>query len=168
MSKLWDMAGVDSVEVAQLVFGKQIGYLAPFQSVDIVLEGEECSVLRLCDHNFRIRYAGPLDRLIHPLQRCVSLQQYAWLSTLTIPTHQLSTLTQRATVRPPHRLEKLPNHQAVPARFKGISLLIWRHLIQEQSAIELHTAKKDLSKLMAQLDPLTHEQTPAKRRHELT
>lgn len=154
MSKLWDMTGVDSVEVAQLIFGKQTIYLAPFQSVDIVLEGEGCSVLRLCDRNFRIRYAGPLKQLIHPLQRCVSLQQYDWLGTLTIPTHQLSALTKRATIRPPHRLENLPDHQAVPARLQGISLLIWRHFIQEQSAIEIHTAKKDLSKLTAQLDLL--------------
>lgn len=33
---------------------------------------------------------------------------------------------------------------AAPARIEGVAVLVWRHPVLGQSAIELHTAVKDL------------------------
>ena len=60
---LWDMAGVDGLEVAQTLFGEKVGHLAPFQSLETVVQDKDCSVLRLCDRNFRIVYPGTLHNL---------------------------------------------------------------------------------------------------------
>ena len=152
LSALWDMAGSDALAVAQQLFGRQIGYLSPFQSIETSLEGCDCSVLRLCDRNFRIRYSNPLDRLINPLQRCVWVKQYDWLSMHSLPIEQLPTLAKMATARPPHRLANLPNNQAVPANFKGIPILIWRHSVRGEPAVELHAAATDKDKLIEQLE----------------
>ena len=150
MDNLWDMSGVDGLEVAKSLFGENITYLSPFQSVETLLGEQACSVLRLCDHNFRIRYPGSLDQKVF-LQRCVWVKQYDWLSSLTLPIEQLSKLTQNATVRAPHRLINLPNHQAVPARFKDIPLLVWRHNIKGTPIVELHVAKAHVASLSQQL-----------------
>ncbi len=154
MQTLWDMAGVDGLEAAQSLFGEEVIYLSRFQSVETVLAGKECSVLRLCDRNFRIRYSGPLDQLITPLQYCAWIKQYDWLNALTFPIEQLPTFIENATTRAPHRLTNLPNHQALPARFKDVPLLIWRHNIQGSPAVELHVAQTDLDRLSEQLEPL--------------
>ncbi len=151
MDDLWDLSGVDSLDVAQSLFGEDVTYLSPFQSVETLLEGQACSVLRLCDRNFRIRYSGPLDQKVLSLQRCVWIKQHDWLSSLILPIEQLPKLTKTATIRAPHRLTNLPNHQAVPARFSDIPLLIWRHTIQEMPAVELHAAQSDINKLSMQL-----------------
>ncbi|MGB3786448.1 MAG: hypothetical protein WA949_00455 [Phormidesmis sp.] len=164
MQKLWDMAGVDGLEAAQSLFGEEVIYLSRFQSVETVLAGKECSVLRLCDRNFRIRYSGPLDQLITdqlitdqlitPLQHCIWIKQYSWLGTLTFPIEQLPAFIENATTRAPHRLTDLPNNQALPARFKDIPLLAWRHNIQGNPAVELHAAQTDLDRLSEQLKAL--------------
>ncbi|MEM8502931.1 MAG: hypothetical protein AAF716_07235 [Cyanobacteria bacterium P01_D01_bin.1] len=150
MNNLWDMCGADGLEVAQSLFGEEVTYLAPFQSIETGLDGEDCSVLRLCDRNFRIRYPGPLDQRVS-LERCVWIKQYEWLGSLLFPIEQLSILVKDATVRAPHRFENLPNHQALPARFRDIPLLIWRHSIQGNPAVELHVAQTDLERLSRQL-----------------
>ncbi len=154
MQKLWDMAGVDGLEAAQSLFGEDVTCLSRFQSVETVLAGEDCSVLRLCDRNFRIRYSGPLDQLIAPLQRCIWIKQHDWLGALTFPLGQLPTFIENATVRAPYRLTNLPNNQALPARFKDIPLLVWRHSVQENPTVELHAARSDLARLSQQLEDI--------------
>ena len=144
---LWDMAGVDGLEVAQSLFGEEVGYLAPFQSLETVVQGKECSVLRLCDRNFRIVYSGSLDRLRRPPQSCVWLKQYSWLSAVTLPIGRLPILLEKATVKAPHRLANLPDNQAVPARLNNIAVLIWRHLVQGRPAVEVHVSRTDLDRL---------------------
>lgn len=169
MNRLWDISGVDSLEVAQLLFGEDVSYLAPFQSVEARLGKEDCSVLRLGDRNFRIRYSSPqldrLDQKVLSLQRCVWIKQHDWLSSLILPIEQLSALVKNTVVRPPHRLTSLPNHQALPARFRGIPLLFWRHNIKETPIVELQAAQKDINRLREQLQghtpyimmPLAHD-----------
>ncbi len=141
------MAGVDGLAVAQLLFGEAAGYLAPFQSLETVIAGQDCSVLRLCDRNFRIAYPGPLDSLIAPLQADVWAREYDWLSVVAIAPHQLPQLTAQTTVRPPHRLH-LPNHQAVPAQVADIAILIWRHSPRGMPVVDLHLARTDVDRLM--------------------
>ena len=148
---LWDMAGVDALEVAKLIFGEEVGYLAPFQSLETVVQGKACSVLRLCDRNFRIAYSGTLHHLIAPLTSRVWLKQYHWLSAVTLPIEQLPALLKKATVRAPHRLAGLSGHQAVPARIDNIATLIWRHPVQAKPAVELHVAQADLDRLIEKI-----------------
>lgn len=161
--KLWDIAGVDGLEVAQLIFGQKVGYLAPFQSIEATLKGQDCSVLRLCEKNFRISYSGPLDQIATPLQRRAWIKQYDWLHTLFLPIEQLPTLLKRATVRAPHRLANLPNNQAVPACLEDTPILIWRHCIAAQPTaqptaqpkVELHLPRQSADIVIKQLEHLS-------------
>lgn len=153
-NSLWDMAGVDGLAVAKHLFGEEVGYLAPFQSMETVLEGKDCSVLRMCDRNFRIVYPGPLTQLVDPIQADIWLKQFDWLTRLYLPINFREKIILQATVRPPHRLEKLPNHRAVPAQLQGIPLLIWQHPNQGQASLELHVARKDLEPLLTKLKQL--------------
>jgi hypothetical protein len=149
--KLWDMAGVDGLHVAKSLFGDAVDRLSPFQSLETELQGEPCSVLRLCDRNFRIAYPGPLDALAVFRDRNVWIQEFTWLVAASFPIELLPNLTAQATVRPPHRLINLPNHQAVPAQIDGIALLIWRHPNQGQPALELQTARAKLDLLVERI-----------------
>lgn len=141
---LWDMAGVDGLSVAQQIFGTEVGYLAPFQSMETVLDHKNCSVLRLCDRNFRISYPGTFKSYVEPFQADIWCQQFDWLTSLVLPTNLFSTILSYATVRPPHRLKNLPDHQAVPIQLGGIPVLLWRHPHQGKASLELHFAKNDL------------------------
>ncbi len=145
---LWDMAGVDGLAVTIALFGEAVGHLAPFQSLETVLAGKDCSVLRLCDRNFRIAYSGPLDSLVAPLQAQVWIREYDWLGVVAIAPHQLPQLTAQATVRPPHRLQNLPNHQAVPAQLADIAIVIWQHSPQGEPVLDLHLARTDVNRLL--------------------
>jgi hypothetical protein len=152
--KLWDMAGVDGLHVAKLLFGDAVDRLSPFQSLETELQGEACSVLRLCDRNFRIAYPGPLDQFDVFRDRNVWIRQFAWLGEVSLPIEQLPTLIAQATVRPPHRLINLPDHQAVPAQLDSIALLIWRHPSKGQPALELQTARTNLDRLVERIGML--------------
>ena len=153
-NSLWDLAGVDGLLVAQQLFGEEVGYLGPFQSLETVLAGKACSVLRLCDRNFRIAYLGPLHQFIDPLQSHTWLKQFDWLSRLSLPISQRAQIISHVTVRPPHRLENFPNHQAIPGQLQGIPLLIWQHPYQDQTILELHAARNDLGPLTTKLEQL--------------
>lgn len=153
-NSLWDMAGIDGLAAAKYLVGEKVGYLAPFQSMETVLEGQDCSVLRLCDRNFRFVYPGPLDQLAAPLQGNIWLKQFDWLTRMSLPINFLSQIISQATVRPPHRLEQLPDHRATPAQFQGIPLLIWQHPSQGKPSVELHVARKDLETLTLKLEQL--------------
>ncbi|MEO0396308.1 MAG: hypothetical protein AAF243_10050 [Cyanobacteria bacterium P01_A01_bin.137] len=151
-SSLWDLAGVDGLAVAKQLFGEEVGHLGPFQSLETVLEDKDCSVLRLCDLNFRISYPGPLHQLVDPIQANIWLNQFDWLSRLYPPINLLSQIISQATVRPPHRLDIIPNHHAVPAQLHDIPLLIWQHPIQKQRGLELHLACQDRERLASKFD----------------
>ncbi|MGB3295605.1 MAG: hypothetical protein WBB01_21690 [Phormidesmis sp.] len=151
---LWDMAGVDGLAVAISLFGEAAGRLAPFQSLETVFRGQDCSVLRLCDRNFRIACSHPLDSLIASLQADVWIQQYDWLSVVAIAPDQLPKLIEQATVRPPHRLD-LPNHQAVPAQIAETAVLLWRHTCRDRPVIDLHVARSDSDRLIEQINVQT-------------
>ena len=149
---LWDMAGVDGLAVAISLFGEAAGRLAPFQSLETQVQKKDCSVLRLCDRNFRIAYPGSLNTLVTPLQANVWIKQYDWLSVVSLSSEQLPKLAEQATVRPPHRLKSLPHDQAVPAQLTDIALLIWRHTCRDTPVIDLHVAHTDVDRLISRAD----------------
>lgn len=151
---LWDISGVDGLAIAQTLFGEPIGHLSPFQSLETTLEEKPCAVLRLCERNFRILYSGSIAQLITPLQSSVSVHQYSWLKSFSISSHQLLKLTEKATVKAPHRLINLPNHQAVPAQLDDMALLIWQHSSPRKSSIDIHTATTDAELLKSKISHL--------------
>ncbi|MEM9904658.1 MAG: hypothetical protein AAF921_06515 [Cyanobacteria bacterium P01_D01_bin.44] len=152
---LWDLTGPDGLHAARTLFGEAVDHLAPFQSLETKLQGSPCSVLRLCDRNFRITHEGNFASMINALKMNtlkmnVRVKQFDWLGSILLPDSLFPTLAKQATVRPPHRLKTLPNHRAVPARINNIPALIWRHPLQAKPIIELHSARTDLETLINQ------------------
>ncbi|CAN5699980.1 hypothetical protein BH23CYA1_BH23CYA1_16960 [soil metagenome] len=67
---------------------------------------------------------------------------------MAIAPHQLPQLTAQATVRPPHRLQNLPNHQAVPVQVADIAIIIWRHAPSGVPVVDLHLARTDVDRFI--------------------
>ncbi|MGD1866987.1 MAG: hypothetical protein ACFB0D_20740 [Phormidesmis sp.] len=154
---LWDISGADGLAIAQTLFGQSVSYLAPFQSLETVLEENPCSVLRLCNRNFRILSSSPIPQHLIPQHlipqaHTASIHQYSWLQTFSISPQQLHQLTQKATVRAPHRLTNLPNHQAVPAQLDDIALLIWQHSSAHRPSIDIHTSHSSAKLLESKIN----------------
>lgn len=151
--QLWDIAGVNGLQAMKEFVGEPIDRIAPFQSLETQIADVNCSVLRLCEGNFRIACYQENSSLAQaftdlPFDR-FWIKQFDWLGSLILPESTLAPLRSIAIAKPPYRLENLLLHCAVPARIDGISVVIWRHPIAEQSAIELHTARQDLVQLRA-------------------
>jgi hypothetical protein len=154
MSVLIDFAGYDGLLAARALFGDQIDRIAPFQSLDCqAVETVHCSVLRLCENNFRVRLSksdlATFTAAFQQQQR-VWLKQFDWLSSLILPD-DLASLSKLITPKPPHRVVGLQLNCAAPGRINGISVLVWRHTIQGTPAIELHLAPKDIATVKALL-----------------
>lgn len=154
--RLWDIAGVDGLQVVKAIVGDRITTIAPFQSLETTIYGNHCSILRLCEGNFRLAYLGNPKVLESAMQEFqgyrVWLKRFQWLGAISISeSFGLKYLPQIAVAKPPHRLESLECDRALPARIDGISVLIWRHQVLEQQAFELHTSLKNLELISAKL-----------------
>ncbi|MFQ4135177.1 hypothetical protein PGN35_002550 [Nodosilinea sp. PGN35] len=156
ISQPWDMAGADGLVAARALFGETVDHLAPFQSMETALEGEACSVLRLCDRNFRVTYPGPLDRLVAALHLRVWVRQLDWLGAIALPAANLPAIAALATVRAPHRLSPLPLHRAVPAQVTTIAVLVWHHPEGESAVVELHLARHQITSFLSLIQPSNH------------
>ncbi|NJO80601.1 MAG: hypothetical protein HC827_20235 [Cyanobacteria bacterium RM1_2_2] len=163
----WDFAGIDGLQVAQNLFGDAIGRLAPFQSAEISLTQGHCSVLRLCEGNFRVGWQGEPEIFQQQMAqahsgRRVWVKQLPWLSVLFLAESAgLLCLPQIAIPKPPYRLQAMPLNCAIPARIDGMSVLVWHHPINAQPVFELHMAVQHLQPIRAVL--LTTEMgTPSK------
>lgn len=154
-ARVWDLAGIDGLQIVQQCFGPAVAQLAPFQSLETTLEGQDCSILRLCDRNFRLTYDGDLTEHLKTLGARTWLKPLDWMGAIALPNDYFPQLLAHASVRLPHRLQGLPLHCAVPAQVGEsacgmaplTAVLIWRHPIAGQPAIEIHTAVADLAKL---------------------
>ncbi len=156
--QLWDIAGVDGLQVAKSLFGDQVGCIAPFHSIETTIAGCPCSVLRLCEGNFRIVWQGDSNILEQAFQlqgeRRAWLKRFDWLGAIALSDSVgLTHLIKIAVAKPPHRLEGMLVNCAAPARIEGAGVLVWRHFVLGQSAFELHTAVKDLETIKAKLIP---------------
>ncbi len=155
--QLWDLAGIDGLQFAKALFGEASGKIAPFQSFESSLNGCFCSVLRLCERNFRIGLQGEatvFEQASVQLQANYKIwvKRCEWMRAIAVPEALLlNLLPQIAISKAPHRLEGLQCNCAVPARINGISVLIWRHQLLGQPAFELHTAVKDVEAVQAKV-----------------
>lgn len=158
-ASLWDVTGIDALAVMMEIFGEAVGRLAPFQSLETRLAGQDCSILRLCDRTFRIADAPTLPQHLSaylnpsPQAHHLYLHQFDWLGRIGLPAQQLTRLATVATVRPPHRLRGLPGHCAVPIQIADLALLLWHHPRQEQLFLECHVARQNLDRLPQLLPP---------------
>lgn len=155
--RLWDIAGNDGLQVVKTLAGDRITTIAPFQSIETTIAGNDCSILRLCEGNFRLAYLGNPNVLESAWQEFVGdrvwLKRFSWLGAISISESiGLDYLPQIAVPKPPHRLKGLECDRALPARINGISVLIWRHQVLQQPAFELHTAFKNLELIKSILD----------------
>jgi hypothetical protein len=143
----WDFAGVDGLQVAQALFGQGVTRIAPFQSLDVDVADYTCSVLRLCEGNFRVGVQGDgsgFQAAIKQAQigRRVWVKQLPWLQIMAIPESTgLMLLPTVAIAKPPHRVIGLQPNCAACARIENQSALIWRHTWSGQPVFELHMAK---------------------------
>jgi hypothetical protein len=159
---LWDFAGVDGLQVARNLFGEKVSQLAPFQSLESSFNAHACSVLRLCENNFRVALSRDhgLDLAIEdmnldvwvrqcnpfqgPPQKRLAINTADRMATLVLPEQLgLSCLHRLATTKPIHTLENLPLHCAVPARLQQKAILVWHHPWLGHPRFELHTAQAD-------------------------
>lgn len=154
--QLWDIAGVDGLQVAKSLFGDEVGCIATFQSIETTLSGCPCSVVRLCEGNFRIAWQGNSTILEEAVQRVQGrrawFKRFDWLGAIALSESVgLTHLPQIAVAKPPHRLKGMLLNCAAPARIEGAAILVWRHFVLGQSAFELHTAVKDLETVKVRL-----------------
>ncbi len=169
--QLWDIAGVDGLQLAKLLVSDVVAKIAPFQSIDVVFTGYQYSALRLCEGNFRLGLYGELgaygglnfEETIKQAQtglrawarRCDTMKAKnatASRCAIALPESVAGNILPKiAVVKPPHRLEGLQRNCAVPARIDGISVLIWRHQLLSQPVFELHTAVGDYQAIKVKL-----------------
>jgi hypothetical protein len=150
--RCWDVAGVDSLRLTQQLFGHAVNRLAPLHSVDGFLAHSEqpaCTILRLCENNFRLVAYSPCAELAQALQQHrphhprAWVKEFNWLQAIVIPEALgLQRLPIIAQPKPPHRLQRLAVDRAILARIHTISVLIWRHAVLGQPVFELQTAAR--------------------------
>lgn len=125
--QLWDFAGVDGLQFAQTLVGEAAGKLAPFQSLETTVADYPCSLLRLCENNFRLGIQGNFA-IQAPAKMRVWVKRCETIKAIALPNSEQNLLLQIATTKPPHRLQEIALNRAVPARINGISVLIWGYL----------------------------------------
>jgi hypothetical protein len=150
---LWDVAGVDGLQVMKTLFGAGCDRIAPFQSFETALDQTPCSVLRLCEGNFRLHWLGDANQLQSRLDTAtkgqrVWVKQFPWLVSVQLPP-ALDTvrLSQLAIAKPPFSLPALALNCAAPARIEALAVLVWRHTRQTTEILEFHIAKQSLETL---------------------
>jgi hypothetical protein len=143
---LWDLAGIDGLQVAKTLFGPAADTIAAWRSQELSWQGQPLSLLRLCENNFRIGLQGKPQPLITALQTVVADDQVWWrpcdrMMSVAIPAAiGIDLLPQIAIPKPPHRLVGLPDNCALPCRIEGSAVVVWQHCLLGQPAFELQTA----------------------------
>jgi hypothetical protein len=144
--RLWDLAGIDGLQVAITLFGSAADTIAPWRSLQLDWQGRSLSLLRLCENNFRIGLEGNPQPLVAALRTAAVDAQVWWrpcdrmVSSAILAASSVDLLPQIAIPKPPHRLLGLPDDCALPCRIAGNAVVVWRHSLQGQSAFEIQTA----------------------------
>jgi hypothetical protein len=151
-SMLWDIVGVDGLQAMKTLFGEKVDRIAPFQSLEL----ESCSILRLCEGNFRIAWHGDSVKLDEHIQ-FAQAQYQIWikrsngLSAIVLPESAASKLVKLAVPKPPYRLDPMPLNCAAPSRIDNLSVLVWKHPVLRKPCFELQMALSDQRAIAAKL-----------------
>lgn len=146
--------------MARALFGPRVSELAVYQSWDANYCGTACTLLRLCENNFRIGlygdstpaaegFAGAL--LSQANGRKVWVKSSELVSLFLTEAAEWERLLQVATTKAPHRLTGLAANRAVPARIGGRASLIWRHSLDDVPVVEIQTALWDCEEIVQSL-----------------
>lgn len=146
---LWDFAGPDGLALARALFGPEASALSVYQSLETQWGGAACSLLRLCENNFRV--SGAADGFAEAF-KSAAIGKRIWikpsrLASLFLGEDALASLPPVCSPKPPHRLAGLPPGRAVPASVGACAVLVWRHSVGGVPAVEIQTAPRDLSVL---------------------
>ncbi|WP_204137001.1 hypothetical protein [Halomicronema sp. CCY15110] len=150
---LWDFAGVDGLQAAIALFSPAISHLSPFQSLTAEFGQQPCSVLRLCENNFRVALPEPMafDSAISALELSVWVKPCP-AATLLLPVEAgLERLRAIATTKPIYTLHPFPCDRAVPARINDLAILAWHHSWQGQPRLTLQTAQENVEAIQRAL-----------------
>lgn len=154
---LWDFAGVDGLQAAIALFTPAISRLAPFQSLTAEFDHQPCSVLRLCDNNFRVALPGPMSFDATFEAAIAALPLNIWVkpcpaAVLVLPVDfGLARLSAIATIKPIYRLSPFPCERAVPARINGLGILAWHHCWRGQPRLEIQTAQANIQRIYQEI-----------------
>ncbi|MEM0980721.1 MAG: hypothetical protein AAGH78_10645 [Cyanobacteria bacterium P01_H01_bin.58] len=154
---LWDFAGVDGLQAAIALFSPTVTHIAPFQSLTVEFEQQTCSVLRLCENNFRV--ALPTETAFD--RAVLALGLNVWVkpcpaATFVLPVEMgLQRLREAATTKPIYTLNPFPCDRAVPARIHGMAMLAWHHRWQGQPQLTIQTAQVNVKAIQLELSPPT-------------
>ena len=174
--QLWDIGGLEGLQLATLLIGDAVAKIAPFQSLDVIFTGYQYSALRLSDGHFRLGLYGELGQYggltfaQTITQATEGLRVWAKLGNeksgnsldawgckiasmpyCAIALPQSTALKIFAHLQSTHRLDELPPNCAIPTHIDGISILIWRHQLLSQSIFELHTSIEDAEAIEVKL-----------------
>jgi hypothetical protein len=152
--QLWELVGVDGLQLVKRLVSGVAAKIAPFQSLDFIFTGYQYSVLRLGEGNYRLGLYGDLGTYgglnFEEAIASAKIGLRVWakpcgtMQTIAIPEATGFDLLPRIAVfKPPHHLEELPLNCAVPATIQEIPTLIWRHRLLSEAVFELHTAVQD-------------------------
>lgn len=143
---LWDFAGVDGLQAAIALFSPAVSRIAPFQSLETTFQQQPCSVLRLCENNFRVAFWAdiPFEAAIAALDLQVWVKRCP-AAVLVFPAAAgLRQLAAIATTKPIYRLVPFPSDRAVPARIEGRAILAWHRMWRGEPRLEIQTATASL------------------------
>lgn len=143
---LWDFAGVDGLQAAIALFSSDVSRIAPFQSLSTAFNQQPCSVLRLCENNFRVALSQEMsfDQVVAELGLKVWVKRFP-AAILVMPSNfGLKRLVEIATTKPIYALKPFPIDRAVPARINGLAILAWHHFWQGQPRLEIQTAEANV------------------------
>ena len=149
----WDFAGVDGLQAAIALFSPAISHISPFQSLTANVSHQPCSVLRLCENNFRVALPKELAEEMAFDNAIANLNLKVWVkrcpaATFIVPTElALSYLPQIATTKPIYSLTPFPCDRAVPACINGVAILAWHYLWDEQPRVSIQTASANVDEI---------------------
>ncbi len=143
--RLWDFAGVDGLQAAIAQFSPSVSHLAPYQSLTTTFNQQPCSVLRLCENNFRVALPEHADfaQVVTPLGLNIWVKPSSTANLVMPAASGLSKLAQIATTKPHFTLNPFPLNRAVPARIHGAAILAWHHLWQGQPGLLIQASAAD-------------------------
>lgn len=146
---LWDFAGVDGLQAAIALFTPAVSRISPFQSLTTEFNQQPCSVLRLCENNFRVALSEQKDFG----KSIATLKLKVWSKPCSATTFTLSAglglarLSKIATTKPPYTLSPFPCDRAVPARIDGFAILAWHHSWRSQPRLDIQTASAHANRI---------------------
>lgn len=150
---LWDFAGVDGLQAAIALFSPAISHISPFQSLTANFSHQPCSVLRLCENNFRVALPQTISGETAFEKAIADLNLKVWAkrcpaATFIVPADlALSRLPKIAMTKPLYSLTPFPCDRAVPARINGVAILAWHHLWYEQPRVYIQTASANVNEI---------------------